>query len=76
MKKNRNKEITDSVFEVLAQHTKPEDAVDLIELCAHAAVREREAFWAITTLIEAGFKIRLTDELPRRFYYENGQGNI
>lgn len=68
MKKNRNKEIIDSVAKVLLQYTKPEEAVELRALCALAAVRETEAFRAVNHLINAGFKIRVTDELPRKFY--------
>lgn len=73
MKKALNKKIIDSVAQVLIQHTKPEDAISLIELCGLAAVRATEAFLAINHLSNAGFKIRLTDELPRKFYYENGK---
>jgi hypothetical protein len=73
MKKNRNKEIIDSVASVLLQRNKPEDAISLIELCGLAAVRATEAFSAINHLVNAGFKIRVTDEFPRKFYYENEQ---
>lgn len=74
MKKNRNKEIIDSVASVLIPHNKPEDALELRELCMLARVSATEAFRAVNHLINAGFKIKLTDELPRRFYYDNGKG--
>lgn len=74
MKKNREKEIIDSVAQVLIQHRKPEDAISLIELCGLAAVRATEAFTAINHLANAGFKISVTDELPRKFYCKNGKG--
>lgn len=72
MKKNRNKEIIDSVAGILIERNKPEDALELRELCMLARVSATEAFRAVNHLINAGFKIKLTDELPRRFYYENG----
>lgn len=72
MKKSRNKEIIDSVAQVLIQYKKPEEALELRVLCMIARVSATEAFRAVNHLIDAGFKIRLTDELPRKFYYENG----
>jgi hypothetical protein len=77
MKKALNKKIIDSVAQVLLQHSRPEDAISLIELCGLAAVRATDAFLAINHLSNAGFKIRLTDELPRKFYCEkNGDKNL
>ena len=73
MKKNRNKEIIDSVASVLIPRNKPEEALELRELCMLARVSATEAFRAVDHLINAGFRIRLTDELPHKFYHENGK---
>lgn len=70
MKKSRNKEIIDSVAHVLIQYKKPEEALELRVLCMIARVSATEAFSAISHLINAGFKIKLTEELPRKFYYD------
>ncbi len=70
MKKSRNKEIIDSVARVLIQYNKPEEALELRALCMLARVSETEAFSAVTHLINAGFRIKLTDGLPHKFYYE------
>ncbi len=75
MKKNRNKEIIDNVFSVLLQRRNPEDAIELRDLCMLARVSATEAFRAVNHLISAGFKIKLTDELPHKlFYHDNGKG--
>jgi hypothetical protein len=72
MKKNRNKEIIDNVASVLLSRKNKEEALELRELCMLARVSATEAFRAVNHLIDAGFEIRVTDELPRRFYYDNG----
>lgn len=72
MKKNRNKEIIDNVASVLLSRKNKEEALELRELCMLARVSAREAFGAVSHLINAGFKIKLTDEFPRKFYYGDG----
>ncbi len=71
MKKAVNKKIIDLVISALIQRNRPEDAVDLIELSALSGVRPTEAFLAINYMINAGFRIRLTENFPRKFYCEN-----
>lgn len=71
MKKNRKKEIIDSVASVLIPR-KQDEAIELRELCMIARVSASEAFSAISNLINVGFRIRVTDNFPRRFYIENG----
>lgn len=70
MKKNRRQEIIDSVASVLLSRRKPEEAVELRELSMIARVSATEGFNAINHLINAGFRIRLTDGFPRKFYCE------
>ena len=70
MKKNRNKEIIDNVASVLLSRKSKEEALELRELCMLARVSATEAFRAVNHLINAGFKIRLTENFPRKFYYD------
>ena len=72
MKKNRNKEIIDSVARVLIPLKNPEEALELRVQRMLARVSATEAFRAVNHLINAGFKIRITDGLPIKFYYEDG----
>lgn len=75
MKKNRKKEIIDSVASALIPR-RQEQAIELRELCMVARVSAGEAFSAINHLISAGFRVRVTDNFPRRFYMENGESKI
>lgn len=70
MKKNRKQEIVEQVVTILFASRIPEHALELREICTFARVSESEAIFAITHLIKQGYKIRITDELPRKFYYE------
>lgn len=72
MKKISKREILNSVAEALFHRRKPEDAIELRELCMLAGVSEAEAFMAINSFIDDEFRIRLTDTLPRRFYTIHG----
>lgn len=70
MKKHSKREILNRVAEVLFKREKPEDAIELRELCALARISEEEALAAINYFIDDEFSIRLTDDLPRKFYCE------
>lgn len=70
MEKHSKKEILNRVADVLFSRTKPEDAVELRELCMLARVSEAEAFMAINSFIDDEFGIKLTDGLPHKFYCE------
>jgi|GEM_PF-3453558 len=71
MKKNKKHEIVEQVVTVLFPSRIPEHALELREICMFARVSESEAIFAIHHLIKQGYKIKLTDGLPRRFYYKN-----
>ena len=70
MKKKSKREIINNVADVLFSRIKPEDAIELRELCMLAGVSEAEAFMAINSFIDDEFGIKLTDNLPRKFYCE------
>jgi len=71
MKKLSKKEILNRIADVLFSRIKPEDAVELRELCMLARVSEAEAFMAINYFIDDEFGIKLTDGFPRKFYCKN-----
>ena len=54
MKKKSKREIINNVADVLFSRIKPEDAVELRELCMLARVSEAEAFMAINSFIDDG----------------------
>lgn len=70
MKKLSKREILNRVAEVLFSRRKPEDAIELRELCMLSGVSEAEAFMAINYFMNDEFRIKLTDGLPHKFYCE------
>ena len=70
MKLKRKMQIVEQVVTILFASRIPEHALELREICTFARVSESEAIFANDHLIKQGYKIRMTDGLPRRFYYE------
>ena len=70
MKLKRKMQIVEQVVTVLFPSRIPEHALELREICMFARVSESDAIFAINHLIKQGYKIRVTDDLPRKFYYE------
>lgn len=70
MKKHSKREILNKVAEVLFKREKPEDAIELRELCILAGISKEEALMAINYFLDDEFRIKLTDNLPRKFYCE------
>ncbi len=70
MKKHSKREVLNRIAEVLFLRRKPEDAIELRELCILAGVSEGEAITAINYFMDDEFSIKLTDGLPHKFYCE------
>ena len=73
MKLKRKMQIVEQVVTVLFPSRIPEHALELREICTFARVSESEAIFAIDHLIKQGYKIRVTDGIPRKFYYDNAK---
>jgi len=70
MSKLRKREILNRVAEVLFPRRKPEDALEVWEISTLARVSREDAIMAIHYFIDDEFSIKLTDDLPRKFYCE------
>lgn len=69
MKKKSKKGIIEAVSSVLLTLWEPKEAIELRFICMIARVSEEEAFMAINHLIKDGYKIKLTDGYPHKFYF-------
>lgn len=72
-KVSRRFQVIGNVTDILSEHTSPEKAVEFRELCCLACVTESEAQNAIKYLLSKGMRIRLTDGLPHKLYWECDQ---
>ena len=70
MKKHSRREILNRVAEVLFPRRKPEDALEVWEISMLSGVSRTDAIMAIHYFIDDEFSIKLTDDLPRKFYCE------
>jgi len=71
-RKSMRQEKIESVIALLMHANSQKNAIDFRDLCLFAMVSEPEAYAAIRQLEGMGFRVRLTDTLPRKFYTIHG----
>ena len=73
MKISRRFQVVVSIADVLSERMNPDKAIEFRELCSLAQVTENEAQNAIKFLLSKGMRIRLTDGLPHKIYWESNE---
>lgn len=71
-RKSMRQERIESAAALLMHANSPEKAIDFRDLCIFAMVSEPEALAAVKYAEKMGYRIRLTDDFPRKLYSIHG----
>ncbi|MDP1854206.1 MAG: hypothetical protein Q8L26_08420 [Candidatus Omnitrophota bacterium] len=72
MKRNERQEKIETAAALLMQASSPKKAIAFRDLCLFAMVSEPEAYVAVKYAEKMGYRIRLTDDFPRKLYTIHG----